>query len=336
MFYASVDDLETADFMQLFRDTAAIKARLAVDKAAFLDLCRGRMLGLMFYAPSTRTSGSFEKAMKLLGGLTYDFNIAGSSIAKGESLDDTARMVAMGAEILVIRHAQAGITRHLAEDVLSIPVINAGEGTGEHPTQALLDAYTLWDKYGRPRDFSGLTVGLYGDLAYGRTSHSLLKLATRLGANVVCIAPSEALSMPEAYLQAAQQTAQARVDTTTDLRSVIGRLDALYVTRPQREHTADDTVPAPQDALPQDMSPSPYRVTPDMMAHMKSTALLMHPMPITDEIDRACDRDPRAVYFEQAENGIYTRMALILHYLGLSDTHLRTGPHCETGLPLPA
>ncbi len=321
-YYASVGDLNNQKIMQLLRDTREIKERVREDKRTFLDVCAGRMMGMMFYEPSTRTSGSFAKAMTYLGGLIYEFNIAASSIAKGESLDDTARMVAMESDLLVVRHKKAGTTRHLAEETLDIPVLNAGEGTGEHPTQALLDVFTIWETFGYPETLEGITIGFYGDLAHGRTCHSLIKLASRLGANFVCIAPEEALQMPDRYIEYGEGEG-ATVCRTDDINAEIAGLDVLYVTRLQRERLPDELHHHYNEQK------SDYGVTPELLKNFPEKSIVMHPLPRLDELDARCDKDPRAAYFKQANNGIFARMALIMHYLDLSNGHLMSRQNTE-------
>ncbi|MBI1327663.1 MAG: aspartate carbamoyltransferase [Alphaproteobacteria bacterium] len=302
--YISVDDFATEEFLQLFTHTAEIKKNLAMNRAAYLDKLCGILGGMMFYEPSTRTSGSFEKAVKRLGGQLYDFNIAASSVAKGESVLDTACMVAGGTEFLIVRHPQQGIGRQIA-NVINIPVINAGEGTGEHPTQALLDMYTIWERFNKTQ----VRIGLMGDLLHGRTCHSLIKLGARLGAHFFCIAPI-ALQMPKEYIAYAESLG-CIVSAHETAEEVAGELDVLYITRLQKERL-------PQALRSQyEIEGSPYNVTPALLAHMPVESIVMHPLPRVDELSVECDTDPRAWYFKQAENGIYTRMALIQHLLSL-------------------
>lgn len=304
MSFVSVQNYNKADLFRLFAETKAIKKALSTDKRSCEDIAAGRMLGMMFYEPSTRTSGSFEKAFKFLGGRIYDFNIAASSIAKGESLNDTARMVASGTDMLIVRHKQAGICDHLANNILSIPVINAGEGTGEHPTQALLDMYTIQEHFGQ----FNITIGIMGDMAYGRTTHSLIRMASALGANIICIASDDSLQMPPSYIQEAEKNG-ATVTCVKRAEDVIDQIDALYVTRLQRERLPDEL------HHQFDQQVSGYRVTNSLINRMPSDGIVLHPLPRLDELPEECDTNQRARYFQQAENGIYTRMALMARLL---------------------
>jgi len=305
MSYISVDDRSNEQFMELFKQTAEIKTQLSVNKGALRHVCPDVMMGMMFYEPSTRTSGSFNKAITFLGGMPAPFDISTSSIAKGETLEDTARMIAMACDILVVRHSGEGTCRTL-ETILrqsnpNISIINAGEGKGEHPTQALLDMYTIWENFGR----TDVTIGLYGDLAHGRTAHSLIKLASRMGATIVCAAPRAELEMPQEYIRYARDKG-AKVIVTDNIESVAGDLDVIYTTRLQRERGAS------QDKIEAFEAGSGYGVTPALMKLFNPKGIVMHPLPRVDELSVEVDADPRAKYFQQAENGIYTRMALIV------------------------
>jgi len=301
--FTSVHDLVPDDYRGLFARAAEIKGLLLQDPALIDPVLRGAMGGLMFYEPSTRTSGSFEKAIKFLGGHVYNFNIAGSSVAKGERVTDTARMVAAGTRFLVVRHPEAGISTKLSS-LLDIPVINAGEGTGEHPTQALLDMFTIQERFGT----TAVRIGLLGDLRHGRTCHSLIALGARLGASFVCAAPTEDLQMPQSCIDDAVKTG-AGVTRVSDITPELAGLDVLYVTRLQRERLPDELHHRFNQGV------SGYGVTPETLVDFNPQGIVMHPLPRLDELSEACDTDPRAWYFRQAENGIYARMAVIEHLL---------------------
>jgi aspartate carbamoyltransferase catalytic subunit len=262
------------------------------------------ILATLFFEPSTRTRLSFESAMLRLGGQTLGFAEPGSSsIAKGETLADTARMVSGYADIIVVRHPLAGAARVMA-DYSDKPVINAGDGAREHPTQTLTDLFTIRRELGT---LAGLKVGLAGDLKYGRTVHSLAPVMAQFGSDIVCISP-EALRMPEGVLQ--QVRAAGRTATeTTDLAGAMAELDVLYMTRIQRER-----FPSEEDYL---AVKGCCNLTPELMALGKEGLRVLHPLPRVDEIDPGVDVDRRAAYFRQAAGGVPVRMALIALLLGV-------------------
>ncbi len=297
--FISVDDLTLDEYNAIFQQAKEIKSKQG---KGYRNQFRDTMARMMFWEPSTRTSGSFDTALELLGSMHTNFNISASSVAKGESLDDTAQMISQSADIMIARHSDMGTCRKIQADT-GVPImINAGEGTGEHPTQALLDMFTIKDKLGNKTP----KIGLLGDLKHGRTAHSLIKLGSKMGADFTCVAPRKELEMPQEYLDIAKNNG-SKVGATDSLDEVIGDLDVLYVTRLQKERgAAQDKIDAPEGG-------SGYAVTQNELNKMKPTALLMHPLPRVDEISTECDKDHRATYFEQAENGIWTRMALMMH-----------------------
>jgi len=263
------------------------------------------ILGLLFFEPSTRTRLSFEAAMLRLGGSCVGFAEPGaSSVAKGETLADTARIVAGYTDALVVRHPLAGAARVVA-DAAEVPVVNAGDGARAHPTQSLTDLFLLWRRKGR---LDGLTVGLCGDLKHGRTVHCLAPVLARLGSRTVCISPP-ALRMPEVALRKVEEAGGERPPQVTHMGEVLGSLDALYVTRVQRER-----FPTHEEF---ERAAGSYRLTPELLAAAPAEMLVMHPLPRVDEIPPEVDGDPRAVYFEQAAGGVPVRMALIAALLGL-------------------
>lgn len=304
-YLSSINDLSHSEIFDLLKKTREIKENMSKDKGAYADLCRHKMMGLMFYQPSTRTSGSFKKAMTFLGGWTYEFDTESSSVAKGEDLEDTARMVAMGCDILVFRHQTEGITKHLGENVLKLPVLNAGEGTGEHPTQALLDLFTIWEKFNYTEDFSTLTVGFYGDLKHGRACHSLFKILDPFGVQFICLPSTKELQLPNTY-----QTNKEQLSIANSLEDGFLEVDVLYVERLRKEYIEENKS--------KEYEMNMATIKSEHLEKMKESAILMHPLPRNNEISRECDSNPRAVYFQQAENGIFMRMALILHYLGIN------------------
>ncbi len=260
----------------------------------------GYVLANLFYEPSTRTSSSFQAAMQRLGGTVIPINeVRYSSVAKGESLPDTIRTLEAYADVIVLRHPEIGAAA-LAAQFAHKPIINAGDGAGEHPTQALLDLYTIRRECGR---LNGLTITLLGDLKYGRTVHSLAKLAALYDVQLNYVSP-ESLRMPAeliGHIAVPQRE-------TADLDDVLPETDVLYVTRIQKERF---TEPAQYDAVKDS-----YVITPQIMAKAKPDMLLMHPFPRVGEIRLDVDSDPRAAYFRQIENGMYVRMALLEMVLG--------------------
>lgn len=260
----------------------------------------GYVLANLFYEPSTRTSSSFLAAMQRLGGTVIPINeVHYSSVSKGESLPDTIRTLEAYADAIVLRHHETG-SAALAASVARGPIINAGDGIGEHPTQALLDLFTIERERGR---IDGLTITMLGDLKYGRTVHSLAKVAALFDVKLNYVSP-ESLRMP-AELVAGINVPQREC---SDLREVLSKTDVLYVTRVQKERFADQ---AAYEAVR-----SCYVVTPELMRFARRDLTLMHPFPRVGEIDPAVDSDPRAAYFRQIEYGMYVRMAVLAMVLG--------------------
>ena len=270
----------------------------------YADACRRKKLATLFFEPSTRTRLSFEAAMYELGGNVISVTGAGtSSAAKGESVADTAKTVSCYADIIAMRHPKEGAAAVAARNA-SIPVINAGDGGHCHPTQTLADLLTIRREKGR---LGNLTVGLCGDLKFGRTVHSLINAMSRYeGLNFVLISPEE-LKLPSYVKNESLKKRNIPYTQTTDLESVIGDLDILYMTRVQRERFFNE-----EDYLRLRDS---YILTPEKMKKARADLSVMHPLPRVNEISVAVDDDPRACYFRQVLNGKYMRMALILMLL---------------------
>jgi aspartate carbamoyltransferase len=264
-----------------------------------LDLMRNMILATLFYEPSTRTRLSFESAILRLGGQVLSVAEAksSSSAAKGETLYDTGKMIEGYAHAAVIRHPIVGSAQELA-DGASIPVLNGGDGAGQHPSQALLDLYTIQKEKGHLDD---LMVTLVGDLKHGRTVHSLAPILQHFGMRFNFVAPSE-LAMP-AQITASLRTQGAEVTETDDLAAVVGQTDVLYVTRIQKERFAD---PAQYEALK-----GAYVVNNALLKQAKPDLTIMHPLPRVDEIAKEVDAFEGAAYFRQAANGVLVRMALL-------------------------
>ena len=275
--------------------------------ADYCEKCKGKKLAVLFYEPSTRTRLSFEAAMYELGGEVLGFSEANSSsAAKGESVSDTAKTVSCYADIIAMRHPLEGAP-YVASRAGSIPVINAGDGGHNHPTQTLADLLTISREKGRLND---LTIGFCGDLKFGRTVHSLITALSRYtGIRVVLISPDE-LKLPGYIRRDVLEKNDIPYTQTEDLVSSIPELDILYMTRIQGERFSDrDEYNRLKDS---------YILTTDKLEGAKSDLAVMHPLPRVNEISIAVDDDPRACYFKQVRNGKYIRMALILKLLGLS------------------
>ena len=270
----------------------------------YSEKCHGKKLATLFYEPSTRTRLSFEAAMYELGGNVLGFSEAqSSSAAKGESVADTAKMISCYADIIAMRHPKEGAPMVAAMNA-SIPVINAGDGGHNHPTQTLTDLLTINREKGR---FSDLTVGFCGDLKFGRTVHSLIAALSRYdNIRIVLISPEE-LKLPSYIKKDILAAKGIPYKQTTDLQSVIGDLDILYMTRVQRERFFNE-----EDYLRLKDS---YVLTPEKLKSAREDLCIMHPLPRVNEISVAVDQDPRACYFKQALYGKFIRMALILKLL---------------------
>lgn len=268
------------------------------------DLLRHKVLTCLFYEPSTRTSASFIAAMERLGGSVIPITqgVQYSSVAKGESLPDTIRTVEQYSDAIVLRHPEVGSAR-VAAAAAAKPVINAGDGAGEHPTQALLDLYTIHDELGT---LDGLHIAMVGDLRFGRTVHSLTRLLLQYDVKLTFVSP-EILRLPLDLMNAVRD-AGLPVRETYSVADVIGDVDVLYVTRVQKERFTD--------LAQYDEAQGFYNITPDLMTHAKEKMVVMHPLPRVGEISDAVDGDPRAAYFRQMENGMFIRMALLAAVLG--------------------
>ena len=271
---------------------------------AYSEKCKGKKLATLFFEPSTRTRLSFEAAMLELGGSVLGFSEANSSsAAKGESVADTAKTISCYADIIAMRHPKEGAPL-VASQNASIPVINAGDGGHNHPTQTLADLLTINREKG---GFNNLTVGFCGDLKFGRTVHSLITALSRYeGINVVLISPDE-LKLPSYVKKDILAKNNIPYKQTTDLESVMPELDILYMTRVQRERFFNE-----EDYLRLKDS---YILEPRKLKNAKPDLCIMHPLPRVNEISVAVDSDPRACYFKQVLNGKYIRMALILKLL---------------------
>ncbi len=264
---------------------------------------KGKILTCLFYEPSTRTSSSFIAAMEKLGGSVIAINgVEYSSVAKGENLPDTVRTLEAYSDVIVLRHPEQGAAAEAAKWARK-PVINAGDGVGEHPTQALLDLYTIQDELGR---LDGLTVTLLGDLKNGRTVHSLSKLLMNYDVKLQLVSPPS-LAMPDSILDELRKSGN-EIEVLSSTADYISNSDVLYATRVQKERF--------QDLEEYENLRKAFCITPETMRYAKEKMILMHPFPRVGEISMEVDQDPRAAYFRQIQNGLHVRMALLAMVLG--------------------
>lgn len=277
------------------------------DPSKYAHVCEGKILATCFYEPSTRTRLSFESAMTRLGGRVIGFSDAGSSsAAKGESVSDTIRVISCYADICAIRHPKEGAAT-VASSKSLIPVVNAGDGGHQHPTQTLTDLLTIRSLKGRLGNF---TIGLCGDLKFGRTVHSLIHALVRYpNVNFIFISPEE-LRIPD-YITEMLKEKQIPYQEVIRLEDVLPNLDLLYMTRVQKERFFNE-----EDYV---RLKDFYILTMEKMKLAREDMLVLHPLPRVNEIDVEVDDDPRAAYFRQAQYGVYVRMALIMTLLGLAE-----------------
>ena len=296
----NITDLSVEEIDELI----AVAEDIIANPAKYQDACRHKLLATLFFEPSTRTRLSFEAAMYELGGNVIGFSEAkSSSAAKGESMADTAKILSCYADIMAIRHPKEGAP-YVASRNATIPVINAGDGGHQHPTQTLADLLTISREKGR---LSNLTIGLCGDLKYGRTVHSLIEAMSRYeGINFVLISPQE-LKLPSYVRFNVLEKHHIPYTEVTSLEDAMPELDVLYMTRIQQERF--------DDVAEYNRLKDSYVLTPEKMNLGKADMCVLHPLPRVNEISVAVDDDPRAAYFRQALNGKYMRMALILKLL---------------------
>lgn len=298
----SVDQFDREKLAYVF--ARADEMRDMVSRVHGVDLLKGRVLACLFYEPSTRTSASFIASMERLGGSVIPITqgVQFSSVSKGETLVDTIRTLEQYADLIVLRHPEIGSAR-LAAEAAGIPIINAGDGAGEHPTQALLDLYTIQKEMGR---IDGLKIAMVGDLRFGRTVHSLTKLLLHFDVSLRFVSP-EILRMPLSIMNEVRD-AGLEARETHDVADVIENADVLYVTRVQKERFSD--LGQYEEVKDQ------YIITPDLLQRAKDKMVVMHPLPRVGEITPEVDTDPRAAYFRQMGNGMYIRMALLAAVMG--------------------
>ncbi|KKR18305.1 MAG: Aspartate carbamoyltransferase [candidate division CPR2 bacterium GW2011_GWC1_41_48] len=282
---------------------ASFKMEEEVNAKGSLDLLRGKILASLFFEPSTRTRFSFEAAMFKLGGQVVSATgVNFSSMAKGETLEDTIKTIERYADVIVIRHPELGSAK-IAAGAAKIPVVNAGDGPGDHPTQAFLDFYTIKKE---KKTIEGLKIAMVGDLKYGRTMHSTIQLLSLYNDVKFYLVSPEELKTPSKYLENV-----ADYEETEDLKSVLPEVDVLYMTRIQKERFAEEA-----DYLRLKDS---FILNKSLLANAKNDMIIMHPLPRVNEIATDVDEDRRAKYFDQVENGLYVRMALLAFVLGKID-----------------
>ena len=266
-------------------------------------ILEGKVVGTLFFEPSTRTRLSFETAVTRLGGRIIGFSDASTtSSTKGETLHDTIKMVSNYADLIIMRHYLDGAARY-ASEVSDTPIINAGDGANQHPSQTLLDLYSILQTQGT---LEGLTINMVGDLKYGRTTHSLLQAMSHFNPRFIFTAPKE-LEMPREYKDFLDSKGIEYIETTS-LDEYLNETDILYMTRVQQERFTDP--------MEYERVKDVYRLEASMLANVKENMKILHPLPRVNEIDQDVDETPYAYYFKQAENGLYVRMAIISYLLG--------------------
>ncbi|NPA69213.1 MAG: aspartate carbamoyltransferase [Crenarchaeota archaeon] len=272
-----------------------------------LNILEDKVLALAFFEPSTRTRLSFETAMKRLGGMTIGFTGEEAiSVSKGESIADTVRMLDSYADAIVIRHSLEGVAKYAAE-IANNPVINAGDGTQNHPTQAMLDLYTIWRELG---EIDGICIGILGDLKYARTVKSLIEGLTLFKPSKIYLISPPALR-PRKEVLAVLDKAGLKYEHVENIEEVIRELDVLYVVRIQKERFPD--------VVEYERVKGSYRITVDTLKNAKDTLIILHPLPRVDEIDPQVDNTKYARYFKQAAYGVPLRMALLTLIFGRED-----------------
>lgn len=293
----SITDFSKEELMTLFKETKRIKEELKERGA--LNYLKGYVMATAFFEPSTRTKLSFQTAMLRMGGEFIDLPPEeASSRAKGENFADTIRMLESYADVIVIRHKLEGAARFAAE-IAEVPVINGGDGTRDHPTQAMIDLYTIFETLGK---LEGLTVGVLGDLKYGRAARSFVLGVSKFRPRKLYLISPPQLSLHDDVKEEIIREG-IRFEELTDLRRVIANIDVLYVTRIQRERFPDP--------LEFERVKGSYRVGPEMLSEAKRELIILHPLPRVDELDLSVDRTIHAKYFLQARNGVPVRMALL-------------------------
>ena len=294
----SIDDFSTAEILKVLRLTSEF------EKEPTSKLLDGKVIATLFFEPSTRTRLSFESAISRLGGKIIGFSdSSSSSVSKGETLNDTIRTVNNYCDLIVMRHPVEGSAR-FASEIATVPIINAGDGANQHPSQTLLDLYSIKKTQGKLDD---LNIFLVGDLKYGRTVHSLMMAMSRWNATFNFISPEE-LKMPEEY-KIYLDNAGLKYYEHTDFTDIISKADIIYMTRVQRERFSDP--------IEYEKVKNVYVLRNSMLKNTKPNMRILHPLPRVNEIHTDVDKNPKSYYFEQALNGVYTRQAILCLLLGI-------------------
>jgi aspartate carbamoyltransferase catalytic subunit len=294
----SIDDLTTDEVLKILDDAVEF------EKNPVQKLLEGKVIATLFFEPSTRTRLSFESAINRLGGKIVGFSDAGvSSVSKGETLHDTIKMVSNYSDLIVMRHPIEGSARY-ASEISSVPVINAGDGANQHPTQTLLDLYSIRKTQGT---LDNLNIFMVGDLKYGRTVHSLMMAMSRWNTTFNFISPEE-LKMPEEF-KLYLENLGLKYYEHLDFTDIISRADIIYMTRVQKERFSDP--------IEYEKVKNVYVLKNAMLANTKPNMRILHPLPRVNEIHTDVDTNPKAYYFEQALNGVYTRQAILCSLLGI-------------------
>ena len=293
---------ERGEVEKLFQ--LAEQLRKEINEKSVLDYAKGKIMATVFFEPSTRTKLSFQFAMVRLGGEVIDFEVSASSLAKGETDIDTLRIIdGYDPDVIVLRQSKPHFPEQIA-GMIKAPIINAGDGPNEHPTQALLDVYTIWRELNK---VDGLTIGIMGDLKYGRTPSSLSYLLSKFNDVTIYYIAPEVLQIREEVLKNIE--GKVKYYLVNNVSEVMEKLDVLYVTRLQKERFKD---PSEYERLK-----GSYKIDRNLLSKFKRIPIIMHPLPRVWELDPSVDELPQAKYFEQAKNGMYIRAALIKEVLGI-------------------
>lgn len=298
--FVSITDLSKDEILSL------------LDQARYFEehpnqtILNGRVIATLFFEPSTRTRLSFETAVNRLGGRIIGFSDAATtSSSKGETLKDTIKMVSNYADLIVMRHFLEGAARY-ASEVADVPIVNAGDGSNQHPSQTMLDLYSIWKTQGT---LENLNIVMVGDLKYGRTVHSLLQAMSHFNPIFHFVAPDE-LRMPNEYKQFCEEQGIPYFEHTDFTEEVINKADIIYMTRVQRERFTD--------LVEYEKVKNVYTLHNAMLANSKDNVRILHPLPRVNEIAYDVDENPKAYYFQQAKNGLYARQAIICKHLGIN------------------
>ena len=297
--FVSITDLSKDELLSLLNDVKYF------EENPNQDILNGKVVATLFFEPSTRTRLSFETAVNRLGGRIIGFSDASTtSSSKGETLKDTIKMVSNYADLIVMRHYLEGAARY-ASEVSDVPIVNAGDGSNQHPSQTMLDLYSIWKTQGT---LENLNIVMVGDLKYGRTVHSLLQAMSHFKPTFHFVAPAE-LRMPEEYKEFCKKNDIPYFEYTDFTEEVINKADILYMTRVQRERFTD--------LVEYERVKNVYTLHNSMLAHSKDNLRILHPLPRVNEFAYDVDENPKAYYFQQARNGLYARQAIICNLLGI-------------------